>query len=233
MDQLKEAVYQANMRLPESGLVLYTWGTVSGIDRDRGAVVIKPSGVPFDELSPELMIAVSSEDGSVIDTGTVSGRLKPSLDTNTHLEIYRAFDCGGVCHTHSEYATIFAQARLPIRAMGTTHADYFQGDIPVTRPLKTGEVETDYEKNTGRIITECFRERDPKATPAALVSYHGPFTWGKNPEEAVEHAIVLEFIARIDYRTMILNPDATRPAASLIEKHYRRKHESGAGPESE
>jgi len=231
MDQLKEAVYRANMRLPESGLVLYTWGTVSGVDRERGAVVIKPSGVPYEELTPELMIAVSLEDGSVIDTGT--GAMKPSLDTHTHLEIYRAFDCGGVCHTHSEYATIFAQARLPIRAMGTTHADYFQGDIPVTRPLKTGEVETNYEKNTGRIITECFKERDPKATPAALVSYHGPFTWGKSPEEAVEHAIVLEFIARIDYRTMILNPDATRPATSLIEKHYRRKHTTGTKPESE
>ena len=233
MDQLREAVYRANMKLFESTLVLYTWGTVSGVDRDRGAVVIKPSGVPYEELTPEMMIVVSLEDGHVIDSGTGSGNVKPSLDTLTHLEIYRAFDCGGVSHTHSEYATIFAQARLPIRAMGTTHADYFQGDIPVTRPLKTSEVEKDYEKNTGRIITECFRERDPKATPAALVSYHGPFTWGNTPEEAVEHAIVLEFIARIDYRTMILNPDATRPATSLIEKHHRRKHESTGGPESE
>jgi L-ribulose-5-phosphate 4-epimerase len=227
MDQLREAVYRANMRLFESGLVLYTWGTVSGVDRERGAVVIKPSGVPYEELTPDSMIAVSLEDGRVIDAPGGAGRRIPSLDTLTHLEIYRAFDCNGVAHTHSEYATIFAQARLPIRAMGTTHADYFQGDIPVTRPLKTAEVENDYEANTGRIITECFRERDPKAVPAALVSYHGPFTWGSSPEAAVEHAIVLEFIARIDYRTMILNPDATRPASSLIEKHYRRKHESG------
>jgi len=226
MDQLKEAVYRANMKLFESNLVLYTWGTVSGVDREKGAVVIKPSGIPYDELSPELMITVSLDDGRVIDAGTGSGKHFPSLDMRTHLEIYRAFDCNGVAHTHSEYATIFAQARLPIRAMGTTHADYFQGDIPVTRPLKTGEVESDYEKNTGRIITECFKERNPRAVPAVLVSYHGPFTWGDTPEKAVEHAIVLEFIARIDYRTMILNPDATRPAASLIEKHYRRKHES-------
>lgn len=227
MDQLKEAVYRANMKLFESNLVLYTWGTVSGVDRDRGAVVIKPSGIPYEALSPEMMITVSLDDGRIIDAGTASGKRVPSLDMHTHLEIYRAFDCNGVAHTHSEYATIFAQARLPIRAMGTTHADYFQGDIPVTRPLKTGEVESDYEKNTGRIITECFKERDPRAVPAVLVSYHGPFTWGDTPEKAVEHAIVLEFIARIDYRTMILNPDATRPAASLIEKHHRRKHESG------
>jgi len=233
MDQLKEAVYRANMRLFESNLVLYTWGTVSGVDRDRGVVVIKPSGIPYEELSPELMITVDLETGAVIDAPGDSGKLKPSLDTLTHLEIYRAFDCGGVAHTHSEYATIFAQARLPIRAMGTTHADYFQGDVPITRPLKTGEVEKDYEKNTGRIITECFKERDPKAVPAVLVSYHGPFTWGDTPERAVEHAIVLEFIARIDYRTMILNPDATRPATSLIEKHYRRKHASGDVPGSE
>ena len=230
MDQLKEAVYRANMKLFESGLVLYTWGTVSGVDRERGVVVIKPSGVPFDNLTPEIMIAVSLEDGRIIDAPAGSGNMKPSLDTATHLEIYRAFNCGGVCHTHSEYATIFAQARLPIRAMGTTHADYFQGDIPITRPLKTSEVETDYEKNTGRIITECFRERDPGAVPAVLVSYHGPFAWGDSPDKAVEHAIVLEFIARIDYRTMILNPDATRPATSIIEKHHRRKHESDEGP---
>ncbi|MBN1881655.1 MAG: L-ribulose-5-phosphate 4-epimerase AraD [Deltaproteobacteria bacterium] len=227
MDQLREAVYRANIKLFESGLVLYTWGTVSGVDRDMGAVVIKPSGIPYKELTPELMITVSLEDGRIIDAPTGSGKFVPSLDMHTHLEIYRAFDCNGIAHTHSEYATIFAQARLPIRAMGTTHADYFQGDIPVTRPLKTAEVESDYETNTGRIITECFRERDPKIIPAVLVSYHGPFTWGRTPEEAVEHAIVLEFIARIDYRTMILNPNATRPAASMIEKHYRRKHESG------
>jgi len=198
-----------------------TFGNVSAIDRAAGLLVIKPSGVPYAELRADHMVAVSLETGQVIDSD-----LRPSSDTPTHVELYRAFDCGGIVHTHSEYATVFAQACSPIRCMGTTHADYFHGDVPVTRPMTRDEVDGDYEKNTGLMIVETFRSQglDPNATPAVLVANHGPFAWGADPFKAIEHAEVLEYIARLEWRVRTMAPDAARPADCLIDRHYRRKH---------
>ena len=193
LDKLKQAVYRANMDLIESGLVLLTFGNVSGVDREHEAMIIKPSGVPYDALSPENMVCVSLETGNVID-----GDLNPSSDTPTHLELYRAFaTCGGIVHTHSEFATACAQARMPIRCMGTTHADYFFGDIPVTREMTSAETIEDYEKNTGHVITETFKDLNPEEIPAVLVANHGPFVWGKNPAKAVYHAVIVEFLAKV------------------------------------
>lgn len=242
MQSLKESVYRANVELVNSGLVIMTWGNVSGVDRDEGVMVIKPSGVPYEQLEPDKMVIVSLETGEIIQSAMRYGGLMPSMDTPTHLELYRAFDCGAVVHTHSEYATTFAQSRKPIRAMGTTHADYFNGDIPITRPLKQSEIEEDFEKYTGLVIVETFNgkteEKDPMEIKAVLVSYHGPFVWGNTPDEAVENAIVLEYVAKMDYQTTLLNPDAARPGNYLIEKHYRRKHGKDSyygqkGPQSE
>jgi L-ribulose-5-phosphate 4-epimerase len=184
--------------------------------------MIKPSGVPYDRLTPKDMVAVSLETGQV-----VAGRLRPSSDTPTHLALYLAFPTiGGIVHTHSEYATTFAQARTPIRCMGTTHADYFHGDIPVTRPMRSAEVERDYELNTGGVIVETFTERklSPDDMPAVLVANHGPFTWGVDPFEAIDRAEALEFVARIEWRVRALNPEAPRPDACLVDKHHSRKH---------
>ena len=219
--QLRRAVLEANLKLAHSGLVLGTFGNVSGLDRDGGVFVIKPSGVPYDELTPAKMVPVSLETGDVL-----AGRLRPSSDTPTHWELYRAFGCGGIAHTHSECATAFAQARTRIRCMGTTHADYFRDDVPVTRPLTAAEVAVDYEQNTGRVIVEAF-DADPKAAadvPAVLVANHGPFTWGDDPFEAVERAIVLEHLARMEFTLRLGMPEAPRPDGFLIEKHFRRKH---------
>lgn len=220
LERLQKAVYDANMALNSSGLVLYTFGNVSGIDRDRGVMVIKPSGVAYQQLSPGMMVAVSLDSGEV-----VGGNLKPSSDTDTHLELYRAFEhCGGIVHTHSRAATACAQARVPIRCMGTTHADYFYGDVPVTRPLTREEVAGDYETNTGKVIVETFGEHDARRVPAVLVANHGPFVWGADPAEAVYHAVILEHLAGMERDMRVLNPDAPRPPASLIDKHYLRKH---------
>ena len=222
---LKEIVYRANMELSASGLVIGTFGNLSALDRKAGVFVIKPSGVPYAGLTPDHMVAVSLETGQPLDSP-----YRPSSDTPTHLELYRAFDCGAIVHTHSEYATVFAQARLPIRCMGTTHADYFRGDIPVTRALTAEEVNHDYERNTGLVIVETFSKDglDAMATPAVLVASHGPFTWGSDAAHAIEHARVLEHLARVEWRVKTLRPDAPRPEEYLVKKHYSRKHGPGA-----
>lgn len=222
---LRELVYRANQHLAESGLVLGTFGNVSGVDRDAGLLVIKPSGVAYDELTPAHMVPVSLDTGEVIE-----GTLRPSSDTPTHVEIYRAFTCGGIVHTHSEHATMLAQARLPVRCMGTTHADYFRGDVPVTRLMRPEEIAEAYERNTGLVIVEAFRSTSasPDEVPAVLVANHGPFAWGPDPLKAVEHARVLEFLARMDVMGRLIAPDAPRPSMELVDKHYLRKHGAGA-----
>ena len=219
---LRELVFRANKRLAESGLVMGTFGNVSGVDRRTGVMVIKPSGVPYRELTAKHMVAVSLESGKI-----VGGRLRPSSDTPTHLALYLAFPTiGGIVHTHSEYATTFAQARMPIRCMGTTHADYFHGDVPVTRPLREAEIERDYELNTGGAIVELFTDLklSPDDMGAVLVANHGPFTWGADPVEAIERAEALEYVARLEWRVRALNPEAPRPEACLVDKHHSRKH---------
>ena len=220
LNELKASVYSANMDLKESGLVLFTFGNVSGVDRRRNLMVIKPSGVPYDALAPENMVCVSLETGRPVESD-----LDPSSDTATHLEIYRAFGaCGGIVHTHSEFATSCAQARIPIRCMGTTHADYFYGDIPVTRELSAKETTVDYEKNTGLVIVEKFRTLNPAEIPAVLVANHGPFVWGPSPQDAVHNAVIVEFLAKMEIHARGLNPEAPRPPQHLVDKHYRRKH---------
>lgn len=219
--ELREVVYVANRALAQTGLVMGTFGNVSQADHDAGLFAIKPSGVPYDALTPADMVPVSIETGQVVDS-----QRRPSSDTPTHLELYRAFTCGGIVHTHSEYATVFAQARSPIRCMGTTHADYFRADVPVTRPLTRDEVEQDYERNTGLVIVETLRREGLSCNDmaAVLVANHGPFTWGKTALAAIEHAEVLEYLARVEWRVRALTADVPRPDDFLIEKHYFRKH---------
>jgi len=220
-DQLRQAAYDANMTLAASGLVMGTFGNLSAADHAGGVFAIKPSGVPYEQLTPAAMVVISLETGAVID-----GALRPSSDTPTHLELYRAFDCGAIVHTHSEFATMFAQARLTIRCMGTTHADYFHGDIPVTRPMRREEVDKDYEANTGLVIAETFRSArvSPVEVQAVLVANHGPFAWGPDAAAAIENARVLEYLARLEWRVRTMAPDAGPPDDFLIDKHYRRKH---------
>jgi len=224
-EALREAVWRANQAIVEAGLVTLSFGNASGVDRDRGVMLIKPSGVAYAELRPEDIVAVGLDDGRVVE-----GNLRPSSDTPTHLELYRAFGCGGIVHTHSETASAFAQARLPIRCMGTTHADHFRGDVPVTRDLTREEVEGEYERNTGLVIVERFREGglSPEEVAAVLVANHGPFTWGKDAFEAVEHARVLEYVARMEATVRAIAPDAARPAAFLVDRHFLRKHGKAA-----
>jgi len=223
--ELRAIAYRANQALVEAGLVMETFGNVSAVDRAAGIFVIKPSGVAYDELTPGQMVPVSLATGRVVE-----GDLRPSSDTPTHLVLYRAFACGGIAHTHSEFATAFAQARRAIPCMGTTHADYFHGDVPVTRPLTPAEVEGDYEVNTGRVIVETFVAHGTPAEeiPGVLVANHGPFTWGADASAAVAHARILEYLARLEYLRLGVAPDAPRPESALIEKHYHRKH----GPRS-
>ena len=222
---LKAIACKANLDLATTGLVVETFGNLSVVDRASGVFAIKPSGVPYAELTPEKIVVISLETGKVVD-----GALRPSSDTPTHLELYRAFNCGAVVHTHSEYATMFAQARTAIGCMGTTHADYFRGDIPVTRPMTETEITEDYERNTGLVIVETFRTQaiSPEEVPAVLVANHAPFTWGRDVEHAIELARVLELVARIDWRVRVMAPDAPRPDRFLIDKHYYRKHGSSA-----
>ena len=220
LEALKETVCEANLELSRRGVVLYTWGNVSGIDRARGLVVIKPSGVPYQGMQPSDMVVVDLE-GHIVE-----GTLRPSSDTPTHLELYKAFpEIGGVVHTHSTHAVVFAQAGMEIPPLGTTHADYFYGAVPVSRGLTRDEVQEAYEKNTGRVIVETVKEmgKPPLAVPAVLVRNHGPFTWGKDPAEAVYHSVVLEEIAEMAWKTMQLNPAAELPSY-VLEKHYQRKH---------
>lgn len=220
-DTLRSRVYEANQTLAASGLVMGTFGNLSAVDRDAGVLVIKPSGVPYEQLGPADMVPVSLETGDVIDS-----TLRPSSDTPTHLELYRAFGCGAVVHTHSEYATTLAQARRGVRCLGTTHADYFRGDVPVTRPMRQDEVEGDYERETGNVIVETFRSLglSPDEVPAVLVANHGPFAWGADPAKAIECARVLEYLARIECRILSMGGADTRPDTFLIDKHYLRKH---------
>lgn len=219
LESLKEEVLQANLQLPKLNLVAFTWGNVSGIDRTSGIMVIKPSGVTYDKLTADQMVCVDIETGAVVE-----GALRPSSDTPTHLVLYRTFgQIGGVVHTHSRWATIFAQAGRPIPALGTTHADYFYGDVPVTRPLSDHEIMGQYELETGNVIVETMHGIDPAAVPAILVQEHGPFSWGKDAKEAVYHAAVLEEAAMMAWHTILLSPDA-RINPALLEKHYERKH---------
>lgn len=221
LKKLKHAVYEANMELPHRGLVTYTWGNVSGIDRERGLVVIKPSGVSYDELTPDDLVVLDL-DGKVVD-----GKLNPSSDTKTHLELYKAFpEIGGIVHTHSPYAVGWAQAGRDIPAYGTTHADYFYGSVPCCRSLTEQEVEENYERNTGLVIVETFRQRelDPVHVPGAICRNHGPFTWGKDAAQAVYHAVVLEEVAKMAVYTTQIAPDAQPAPQYVLDKHFLRKH---------
>jgi L-ribulose-5-phosphate 4-epimerase len=220
LEQLKRDVCQANLDLVKAGLVIQTWGNASGIDRRRGLVVIKPSGVPYDGMMPKHMVVVSLQNGKVVE-----GRLKPSSDTATHLVLYRAFpSIGGIVHTHSLYATAWAQAKKGLPAYGTTQADYWHGEVPCTRLLTTAELQSDYEANTGHIIVERFKQLDPSEHPAVLVASHGPFAWGKTVADAVHNAEVLEFIARLASETLRLNPKIKSMPPALLDKHFLRKH---------
>lgn len=222
LEALKEEVCRANLLLPEHGLVTFTWGNVSGVDRESGMMVIKPSGVDYEGMSPEDMVVVSLETGE-----RVEGRWKPSSDTATHVALYNAFPTlGGVVHTHSRWATSFAQAGRGIPAFGTTQGDYFYGEIPVTRKMTPEEIAGSYELETGNVIIETFRERriDPDQVPAALVYSHGPFAWGKDAAQAVYHAVVLEEVARMALYTVQIDPDAAPAPAHVLEKHFQRKH---------
>ena len=219
-DALKRAACDANLELNTTGLVMGTFGNLSIVDRAAAVFAIKPSGVPYEQLAPSDIVVISLASGT-----TMEGALRPSSDTPTHLELYRAFDCGAIVHTHSEYATMFAQARLPIRCMGTTHADYFRGDIPVTRPMRREEVESDYEKNTGLVIAEAFSNGlSASEVQAVLVANHGPFAWGADAAKAIENARVLEYLARLEWRVRTMAPEAAPPEPFLVDKHYRRKH---------
>ncbi len=223
LEELKKQVYEANMLLPKYGLVTFTWGNVSAIDRETGLVVIKPSGVPYETMTADDMVVVDLN-GNIKD-----GRYKPSSDTPTHLVLYKAFpECGGIVHTHSRWATSFAQAGVGIMPLGTTHGDYFYGEIPCTRKMTPEEIAGEYEKETGNVIVETFKNIDPAAVPAVLVQSHGPFAWGKDAKEAVHNAVVLEEVAFMNFHSLQLNPEQTRMQQELLDKHYLRKHGSKA-----
>ena len=221
---LKKTVWQANLALPQSGLVVFTWGNVSGIDRELGLVVIKPSGLEYGEMGAADMVVMD------LDGNIVEGALKPSSDTPTHLELYRAFPhIRGIVHTHSPWATIFAQAGQGIPALGTTHADYFYGEIPCTRSMTAQEIQGAYEAETGRVIVETLHGKNPVQIPAVLVHNHGPFTWGKDPMDAVQNAVVLEQIAMMAWHSITLAAGGLGPMEQvLLDKHYLRKHGDGA-----
>jgi L-ribulose-5-phosphate 4-epimerase len=224
LEELKEQVCQANLALVKEGLVVQTWGNVSGVDRASGNLVIKPSGVPYAGMRPQQMVVVSLATGQVVE-----GQLQPSSDTPTHRVLYQAFqDIGGVAHSHSLFATAWAQARKALASFGTTQADYWYGEVPCTRLLTEAEIESDYEANTGYVILETFKHLDPAHHPAVLVASHGPFTWGKNAGQAVENAAVLEFAARLAGETLRLNPKAQPIQPALLAKHFFRKHGPGA-----
>lgn len=220
LEKLKAEVCAANLDLVARGLVIETWGNASGIDRERGLVVIKPSGVAYLGMKPKHMVVVSLADGKVVE-----GNLKPSSDTPTHLVLYRAFrEIGGVVHTHSLYATAWAQACLGLPAYGTTQADYWHGDVPCTRAMTPREIKDDYEVNTGKVIVETFKKKNPLQHPAVLVASHGPFIWGKDVDDAVHNAGVLEFVARLNSETLRINPKTKPMQPVLLDKHFLRKH---------
>ncbi|MCC8088493.1 MAG: L-ribulose-5-phosphate 4-epimerase [Rikenellaceae bacterium] len=222
LEELKKEVFKANLDLVKHNLVIFTWGNVSAIDREKGLVVIKPSGVSYDDMRPEDMVVIDM-DGNVVE-----GDLRPSSDTPTHLELYKAFpEIGGVVHTHSTYATAWAQAGLNIPIAGTTHADYFYGDIPCTRDMTKEEIGGDYEKLTGTVIVETFEGKNPMHTPGVLVKNHGPFSWGKNADDAVHNSVVMEEVGRMAYIAKMLNRDFTMND-HLTNKHFNRKHGANA-----
>ncbi|MDE7293827.1 MAG: L-ribulose-5-phosphate 4-epimerase [Oscillospiraceae bacterium] len=224
LEKLKQEVLEANLLLPRYKLVTFTWGNVSAVCREEGVMIIKPSGVEYDNMTAEDMVVVSLETGE-----TVEGKYKPSSDTPTHLELYRKFEyVGGIVHTHSRWATSFAQAGRGIIPMGTTQADYFYGEIPCTRSMTPAEIKGEYEKETGNVIIETFKGIDPITVPAVLVKSHGPFTWGKNAAEAVHNAVVLEEVAFMNYHAMTLDPSVGKMQQELLDKHYLRKHGANA-----
>ena len=224
LEDLKKRVCEANRQLPKLGLVVFTWGNVSGIDREKGLFVIKPSGVPYDELTPEKMVVVN------LKGQKVEGNLRPSSDTPTHCELYNHFlSIGGIVHTHSRWATIWAQAGRQIPAYGTTHADYFYGPVPCTRAMTSAEIRGKYEKETGRVIVETLKGKNPADVPAVLVRSHGPFTWGKDCAEAVYHAAVLEEVAMMAWHTEAIAKAPSHPMQQeLLDKHFLRKHGANA-----
>jgi len=226
LEQLKEQVFKANMDLPKYGLITFTWGNVSGIDREKNLIVIKPSGVEYDVMKVEDMVVVD------LDGNVVEGHYKPSSDTATHIELYKAFqNIGGIVHTHSRWATTFAQSGRGIPALGTTHADYFYGEIPCTRKMTKDEISTAYEKETGTVIIECFKERNinPDDVPGVVVYSHGPFTWGTNPNNAVHNAVVMEEVACMAWHNLSLSANTIQPMQQeLLDKHYLRKHGKNA-----
>lgn len=223
LEELKKQVLEANLLLPKYNLITFTWGNVSGIDRESGLVVIKPSGVSYDGMTVEDMVVVD------LDGKVVEGKWKPSSDTPTHVELYKAFPkCGGVVHTHSRWATTFAQAGMGVIPMGTTQADYFYGTIPCTRKMTPEEIRGEYEKETGKVIIETFQDLDPAAIPAVLVHSHGPFAWGVDALEAVHNAVVLEEVAFMDWHAQMMNPEKGIMQQELMDKHYLRKHGANA-----
>ena len=223
LEKLKEDVLKTNLLLPKHDLVTFTWGNVSAIDRETNLVVIKPSGVEYDTMTAEDMVVVD------LDGNVVEGDLRPSSDTPTHLELYKAFpNIGGIVHTHSRWATSFAQAGMDIPAMGTTHADYFYGDIPCTRPMTDEEILGEYEKETGKVIIETFEDKNPDDIPGVLVYSHGPFAWGKDAFNAVHNAVVMEEVAFMDYHALTLNPEHRSIQQTIMDKHYMRKHGKNA-----
>ncbi|GEM03226.1 L-ribulose-5-phosphate 4-epimerase [Halolactibacillus miurensis] len=223
LEALKEQVLKANLDLPKHGLVTFTWGNVSGYDKDSGLVVIKPSGVPYSEMTVDDLVVVD------LDGNVVEGDKKPSSDTPTHLVLYKNFEgIGGVVHTHSPWATSWAQAGCAVPALGTTHGDYFYGEIPCTRRMTEEEIKGEYEKETGHVIVETFKYCDPLMVPSVLVHSHAPFNWGKDPEEAVHNAVVLEEVAKMALRTYQINPDTKDMQQTLLDKHYLRKHGKNA-----
>lgn len=223
LESLKQSVLEANLELPERGLVVYTWGNASGIDREKGLVVIKASGVKYEDMTTEHMVVLDL-DGNIIE-----GKFKPSSDTPTHLALYKAFEgIGGIVHTHSTWATVWAQARMGIPCYGTTHADYFYDEIPCTRPMTAKEIKGEYELETGNVIIEAFKGKDPVHVPGVLVSSHGPFTWGKDAQDAVHNSVVLEQLSMMAYATCTLNGSIQPVPKTLLDKHFLRKHGKGA-----
>lgn len=221
--ELKQQVFEANMELHHRKLVVYTWGNVSQIDRDKGVIAIKPSGVAYEDMKPDDIVIVD------LDNNVVEGKMRPSSDTRTHTHLYRHFDSiGGVTHTHSTYATAWAQAQQPIPCFGTTHADYAYGDIPCTAVMSDAQIERDYEEETGVQITDCYKDRDPLESPMVVVAGHAPFSWGKSAAQSVANAVILEEIAKMAYLTRTLKQDVKPLKQAIIDKHYLRKHGKNA-----
>ena len=224
LEDLKKKVYEANMLLPHYKLITFTWGNVSGVDREKGLMVIKPSGVEYDTMKAEDMVVVDLKTGKKVE-----GDLNPSSDTDTHVELYNAFpNIGGVVHTHSRWATTFAQAGMGVPALGTTHADYFYGEIPCTRKMTPQEISGKYELETGLVITETFEKINPDEIPSVLVHSHGPFSWGTDPFNAVHNAVVLEELAFMAWHNLMMNPEIKPMQQELLDKHYLRKHGANA-----